>query len=68
MADVIQAATHYRARLKKELAKVEQFLGMAELIAKDGTVSFTSISAHDKKSAPTNESYYAGDDHIDFIR
>lgn len=68
MADVIQAATSYRTRLKKELAKVEQFLAMAERFAKDGKASSASISPNAIKQGRVKEEYYAGDDHIDFIR
>lgn len=68
MTDVIKAATDYRTRLKRELAKVDQFLGMAERFAEDGEASSASMSPNAKKPGPAREAYYAGDDHIDFIR
>ena len=36
MSDVFQLATRYRSRLKAELAKVEEFLRMAEELSKGG--------------------------------
>lgn len=36
MSDVLQLATRYRNRLKAELDKVEEFLRMAEDLAKSG--------------------------------
>ena len=36
MSDVLQLATKYRSRLKAELAKVEEFLRMAEELSKGG--------------------------------
>lgn len=36
MSDVLQLATRYRNRLKAELGKVEEFMRMAEDLAKSG--------------------------------
>ncbi len=36
MSDVLQLATKYRSRLKAELAKVDEFLRMAEELSKSG--------------------------------
>ncbi len=36
MSDVLQVATRYRSRLKAELARVDEFLHMAEELSKGG--------------------------------
>lgn len=36
MSDVLQVATRYRSRLKAELAKIDEFLRMAEELARGG--------------------------------
>lgn len=36
MSDVLQVATRYRSRLKAELARIDEFLHMAEELSKSG--------------------------------
>ena len=49
MSDVFQTATKYRNRLKAELAKVEEFLRMAEEFSKEsgpeGRLALTNTTA-----------------------
>ena len=50
MSDVFQTATKYRSRLKAELAKVDEFLSMAEEFSKgsepEARLAFTKKTAN----------------------
>lgn len=68
MADVIQSARNYRARIENELLKVERLLEMATWFAK-----YEKISSNIRKPQNTNpvqveDAYFSGEDHFDFIR
>ena len=59
MSDVFQLATRYRSRLKAELAKVEEFLRMAEELSKgddlEGRLPFSRNGAEARPAEPKAE-------------